>query len=91
MARIEHGTRSTPYHSNYRNTCNGTRFVLFLLCSFFSVTRKGLIMSRSEYLSHIIRLLTVDEIKRSAKNPTASMSKTHIALHYVALRRLGAL
>lgn len=48
-------------------------------------------MTRSEYLSHLIRLLTIDEIKRSAKNPTAYMSKTHIALHYVALRRLGAI
>lgn len=48
-------------------------------------------MTRSEYLSHLIRLLTVDEIKKSAKNPTKSMSKTHVALHFVALRRLGAL
>jgi hypothetical protein len=48
-------------------------------------------MTRSKYLSHLIGLLTVDEIKRSAANPTAYMSKTHVALHYVALRRLGAL
>lgn len=48
-------------------------------------------MTRSEYLSHLIRLFTIDEIKRSAENPTAYMSKTHIALHYVAMRRLGAL
>jgi len=48
-------------------------------------------MTRSEYLSHIMRLMTVDEIKRSAENPTAYMSKTHIALHYVAMRRLGAI
>ena len=48
-------------------------------------------MTRSKYLSHLIGLLTVDEIKRSAANPTAYMSKTQVALHYVALRRLGAL
>lgn len=48
-------------------------------------------MTRSKYLSHLISLLTVDEIKQSAANPTAYMNKTHIALHYVALRRLGAL
>lgn len=48
-------------------------------------------MTRSKYLSHLIRLFTVDEIKRSAANPTAYMTQTHIALHYVALRRLGAL
>jgi hypothetical protein len=47
-------------------------------------------MTRSKYLSHLIGLLTVDEIKRSAANPNAYMSKTQIMLHYVALRRLGA-
>jgi hypothetical protein len=47
-------------------------------------------MTRSKYLSHLIRLLTVDEIKRSAANPTHHMSKTQVMLHYVALRRLGA-
>jgi hypothetical protein len=47
-------------------------------------------MTRSKYLSHLIALLTVDEIKRSAANPSAYMSKTHVMLHYVALRRLGA-
>jgi hypothetical protein len=47
-------------------------------------------MTRSKYLSHLIGLLTVDEIKRSAANPTPYMSKTHVMLHYVALRRLGA-
>jgi hypothetical protein len=47
-------------------------------------------MTRTKYLSHLIGLLTVDEIKRSAANPSAYMSKTHVLLHYVALRRLGA-
>lgn len=47
-------------------------------------------MTRSKYLSKLIELLTVDQIKLSAINPTPYMSKTHIALHYVALRRLGA-
>lgn len=47
-------------------------------------------MTRSEYLSHLVRLLTVDQIKLSAANPTAFMTKTQVALHYVALRRLGA-
>jgi hypothetical protein len=47
-------------------------------------------MTRSQYLSALMRLLSVDEIKGSAANPSAYMSKTHILLHYVALRRLGA-
>lgn len=47
-------------------------------------------MTRSKYLAALLGLLTVDEIKQSAANPTAYMSKTHVALHYVALRRLGA-
>ena len=46
-------------------------------------------MSRSEYLSKLIELLTVDQIKLSAATPTPYMSKAQIALHYVALRRLG--
>lgn len=48
-------------------------------------------MNRAKYLSKLIELLTVDQIKLSAENPTPYMSKTHIALHYVALRRLGVL
>jgi hypothetical protein len=47
-------------------------------------------MKRSQYLSNLIRLLTIDQIKLSAANPTPYMSRTHVALHYVALRRLGA-
>ena len=47
-------------------------------------------MKRAEYLSALMRLLTVDEIKGSAASPSAYMSKTHVLLHYVALRRLGA-
>ena len=47
-------------------------------------------MTRSQYLSALIRLLTIDEIKGSAASPSAYMSKTHVLLHYVALRRLGA-
>ena len=46
-------------------------------------------MTRSQYLSALLRLLTVSEIKGSAANPTAHMSRTHVLLHYVALRRLG--
>jgi len=47
-------------------------------------------MKRSEYLNALLRLMTVDEIKRSAAQPTRHMSKTHVLLHYVALRRLSA-
>lgn len=47
-------------------------------------------MTRSEYLSALLRLLSVNEIKRSAAQPTRHMSKTHILLHHVALRRLGS-
>lgn len=46
-------------------------------------------MTKSEYLSALMRLLTVDEIKRSAQSPSAYMTRTHVLLHYVALRRLG--
>ena len=45
-------------------------------------------MSRREYLAALLRLMKPDEIRRSAENPTAYMSRTHILLHYVALRRL---
>jgi ethanolamine utilization cobalamin adenosyltransferase len=47
-------------------------------------------MTRRQYLDALLRLMTADEIRRSAKNPTAYMSKTHILLHYVALRKLAA-
>jgi hypothetical protein len=46
-------------------------------------------MKRSEYLSALLRLMTINEIALSARDPSAHMTKTHIALHYVALRRLG--
>jgi hypothetical protein len=46
-------------------------------------------MTRSKYLSHLMSLLTADQIKLSASKPTKYMSKTHILLHYVALKRLG--
>lgn len=35
--------------------------------------------------------LTVDLLRRSAANPNGYMTRMDIALHYVALRRLGAL
>jgi hypothetical protein len=48
-------------------------------------------MTRQKYLSALLSLLTVDEIKRSAAQPSAYMTQTHVKLHFVALRRLGAL
>jgi hypothetical protein len=47
-------------------------------------------MTRQKYLTALISLLTVDEIKRSAAQPSAYMTQTHVKLHFVALRRLGA-
>ena len=47
-------------------------------------------MRRSQYLDALLSLFTVDEIRRSAALPSVAMTKTHIALHYIALRRLGA-
>jgi hypothetical protein len=47
-------------------------------------------MKKQNYLSDVIRLLTVDQIKLSVSNPSPYMTKTHIALHYIALRKLGA-
>ena len=46
-------------------------------------------MTRARYLDALLRLLTIDEIKGSAAHPTAHMTRTHVLLHYVALRRLG--
>ena len=46
---------------------------------------------RTKYVSALIRLLNVDQIKASALNPNAYMTKTDILLHYVALRRIGGL
>jgi hypothetical protein len=45
-------------------------------------------MTRRQYLDALLRLMTADEIRRSAQHPSAYMTPTHIALHYVALRRL---
>jgi hypothetical protein len=47
-------------------------------------------LTRQKYLAALLSLLTVDEIKRSAAQPSAYMTQTHIKLHFVALRRLGA-
>lgn len=46
-------------------------------------------MSRAKYLRALMHLMTPDEIILSAKQPTAYMTRTHVLLHYVALRRLG--
>lgn len=46
-------------------------------------------MKRREYLNHLLRLMPPDEIRRSAENPSAYMSRTHVLLHYVALRQLS--
>lgn len=46
-------------------------------------------MTRREYLNHLLRLMPPDEIRRSAENPSAYMSRTHVLLHYVALRQLS--
>jgi len=48
-------------------------------------------MTRRKYLAALMGLLTVDEIKRSAASPNAHMTQTQIKLHFIALRRLGAL
>jgi hypothetical protein len=55
----------------------------------FQPTMIGVNMSKKEYLALILSLLRPDEIKLSAANPTQYMTKTHVLLHYVALRRLG--
>lgn len=59
--------------------------ILFMLHS------KGEIMSKKEYLACVLRLLTPEQIRLSAENPTPYMRPIHIKLHYVALRRLGAI
>lgn len=46
-------------------------------------------MKRADYLRSLIALFTVDEMKKSAANPSAYMTPTHIKLHYIALRKLG--
>ena len=48
-------------------------------------------MTKQEYLSCVLRLLTPEQIILSASNPTPHMRRIHVLLHYVALRRLGAI
>jgi hypothetical protein len=45
-------------------------------------------MRRRQYLHDLLRLMTADEIKRSAESPSAYMTRTHVLLHYIALRKL---
>jgi len=46
-------------------------------------------MKRRQYLNDVIRLCkNAAEIRRSAENPSKYMTRTHVLLHYVALRRL---
>jgi len=52
---------------------------------------KGSTMTKREYLECVLRLLTPEQIRLSASSPTPYMSRTHVLLHYVALRRLGAI
>ena len=47
-------------------------------------------MTRRQYLNAVLRLFkTPDEIRRSAENPSKYMTRTHVLLHYAALKRLG--
>jgi len=48
-------------------------------------------MTRSKYLCAVMSLLTVQEIRDSARAPSVAMTRTHVLLHYVALRRMGEL
>jgi hypothetical protein len=45
-------------------------------------------MKRRQYLDAVLRLFTPNEIRRSAENPSKYMTRTHILLHYAALKRL---
>jgi hypothetical protein len=46
-------------------------------------------MKRRQYLDAVLRLYkTPDEIRRSAENPSKRMTRTHVLLHYIALKRL---
>jgi hypothetical protein len=46
-------------------------------------------MKRRQYLDAVLRLYkTPDEIRRSAENPSSRMTRTHVLLHYAALKRL---
>jgi hypothetical protein len=46
---------------------------------------------KHQYLNALLRLMTPDQIRTSAASPTRYMTRTHVLLHYVALRRLGAI
>jgi len=46
-------------------------------------------MTKQAYLAKLLELMTPAEIALSMSYPTKYMSKTHILLHAVALRRLG--
>jgi hypothetical protein len=46
-------------------------------------------MTRKQYLKAVIELLTPEQIKISADKPSVGMTRTHVALHRIALRRLG--
>lgn len=48
-------------------------------------------MKKSKYLAALLELMDSDTIRKSAENPNKYMSKMQIAIHYVALRKLGAL
>lgn len=47
--------------------------------------------TKHEYLDALLRLMTPDQIRASAASPTRYMTRTHVLLHYVALRRLGCI
>lgn len=46
-------------------------------------------MTRRTYLNNLLRLMTPAEIRRSAANPNAYMTRTHVLLHHIALKKLG--
>ena len=46
-------------------------------------------MAKAKYLAALLRLMSAEEIALSARVTSAYMTRTHILLHYVALRRLG--
>ena len=46
-------------------------------------------MKKQQYLDALLGLLTAQEIRTSATQPSAHMTRMHVLLHYVALRRLG--
>jgi hypothetical protein len=46
-------------------------------------------MKKRQYLALLLEIMTADEIKRSALSPTPYMTKMHILLHWLALRKMG--